>query len=250
MKHFISDHAPMDDHNKIIGQAYCTIESNEEYLWEPDNKYEGLRSNRMYRFIAGIVKILLLLAGILILSSVIMFLVWGKVGERGILKNLTMVSLLSGVCAFGLAILFAVAGACMESYRAGEDKIIQDDRRRRTLLLQNGNIAVIYKSCGRLSQIPTRFFDWNEAKEVDVPFSRIFLISKVYSICKKDGRIIASVKCLEYLMIHPYVNEYEGDSVEHYFRYYTKKVRETIGWSDKMLNAEKLCFALQSLKIR
>lgn len=248
MKDFISDHAPLDDYNKIIKQAYCTIESNEDYLWEPDNKVEGLRSSRRYHFIAGTVKILLLLTGILILSSVIMLLVWGKTGEHGILKSLTMVSLLSGICAFGLAILFAVAGAYMESHRAGEDKNIQDDRRRRTLLLQNGNIAVIYKLCGRHSQIPTRFFDWHEAKEVDVPFSRIFLISKVYSICKRDGRIIASVKCLEYLMIHPYVNEYEGDSVEHYFRYYTKKVRKTIEWSDKMLNAEKLCSALQALE--
>lgn len=52
-------------------------------------------------------------------------------------------------------------------------------------------------------------------------------------------------------MIHPYVNEYNnGDSVEYYFRYYTRKVRRTIRWSDKLLNADKLLDALQALEKR
>lgn len=53
------------------------------------------------------------------------------------------------------------------------------------------------------------------------------------------------------MMIHPYVNEYNnGDSVEHYFRYYTRKVRRTIRWFDKLLNADKLPDALQALERR
>ena len=60
--------------------------------------------------------------------------------------------------------------------------------------------------------------------------------------------IIASVKCLEYLMIHPYVNEYAGDNVEHFFRYYTRTVHKKIKWSSKMVNTEKLISALQALK--
>jgi len=32
MKHFISDHTPMDDYQRILQQAYYTIESNEEYI--------------------------------------------------------------------------------------------------------------------------------------------------------------------------------------------------------------------------
>ena len=37
---------------------------------------------------------------------------------------------------------------------------------------------------------------------------------------------------------------------EHYFRYYTRKVRRTIRWSDKLLNADKLPDALQALERR
>lgn len=36
----------------------------------------------------------------------------------------------------------------------------------------------------------------------------------------------------------------------HYFRYYTRKVRRTIRWSDKLLNADKLLDALQALERR
>lgn len=85
----------------------------------------------------------------------------------------------------------------------------------------------------------------------ELPFSKIYWISGVYSVKRENGRIAASVKCLEYMMIYPYVNEYNnGDSVEHYFRYYTRKVRRTIRWSDKLLNADKLFDALQALEKR
>lgn len=37
---------------------------------------------------------------------------------------------------------------------------------------------------------------------------------------------------------------------EHYFRYYTRKVRRTIRWYDKLLNADKLLDVLQALERR
>ena len=37
---------------------------------------------------------------------------------------------------------------------------------------------------------------------------------------------------------------------EHYFRYYTRKVRRTIRWYDKLLNADKLLDVLQALESR
>ena len=37
---------------------------------------------------------------------------------------------------------------------------------------------------------------------------------------------------------------------EHYFRYYTRKVRRTIRWYDKLLNADKLPDVLQALENR
>jgi hypothetical protein len=51
------------------------------------------------------------------------------------------------------------AGAWMESYYAKADKKVQDDRKRRTLLLKNGDIAVVYLNGGKGAQIGFRFLD-------------------------------------------------------------------------------------------
>lgn len=80
MKHFISDHTPMDDYQRILQQAYYTIESNEEYIWETDDNVEKLKNRRAYRFVFGAVKTLLLLAGILLLISVSMLVIRNKLG--------------------------------------------------------------------------------------------------------------------------------------------------------------------------
>lgn len=250
MKHFISDHTPMDDYQWTIKQSYYTIESDEEYIWTPDNHEEKLKSSKIYRYIVRTVKILLILTGIMVLGTVMIVLLLNQAGKSVILRNLALTSLLAAVGFFGLAISFAVAGAWIESYCTGKDNGIREERRRRTLLLQNGNIAVIYKSFERVSQIPTRFFDFNRRKEVDTPFSRMYLISRVYSLSRKNGKIIASVKCLEHMMIRPYVSEYAYDNVERYVRYYTRNVHKKFEWSDEMINAEKLVSALQALEKR
>ena len=251
MKHFISNHTPMGDYQRILQQAYYTIESNEEYIWETDDNEEKLKKRRAYRFIFGAVKTLLLLAGILLLISVSMLVIRNKLGIYDISGRLSEAGLLLGIGAFCLGILLAAAGAWMESYYAKADKKVQDDRKRRTLLLKNGDIAVVYLYEGKGAQIGFRFFDDFEENMAELPFSKIYWISGVYSVKRENGRIVASVKCLEYMMIHPYVNEYNnGDSVEHCFRYYTRKVRRTIRWSDKLLNADKLFDALQALEKR
>lgn len=250
MRHFISDHTPMDDYQRILQQAYYTIESNEEYIWEKDDNEEKLKKCKAYRVIDGAVKALLWLAGILLLISVSMLVIRNKTGAYDILGRLSKAGLLFGVGAFGLGILLAAAGAWMESYYAKADKKVQDDRKRRTLLLKNGDIAVVYLYGGKGAQMSSRFSFGNEENMVELPFSKIYRISGVYSTDRKNGRIVASVKCLEYMMIHPYVNEYSHSCVEHFFRYYMRKVRRTIQWTDKLLNADKHFDALQVLEKR
>lgn len=46
----------------------------------------------------------------------------------------------------------------MESYYTKADKKVQDDRKCRTLLLKNGDIAVVYLNGGKGAQIGFRFF--------------------------------------------------------------------------------------------
>ncbi len=248
MKYLISDHTPMDDYQWIIKQAYYTIESDEEYIHAPDNNEEIIKNNKKHRYIAVTIKILLILAGIMVIGTMVILGLMNKTGESIVLRNLGFGSILTAVGAFGLAIIYAAVGAWMESHCAGKDISIQDERRRRTMLLQNRNIAVVYKSFARFFQITNRFYDVNKGQEIDVPFSKMYLISRVYSIKRKDNRIIAFVKCLEYMMIHPFVNEYPYDGVEHYICYYTRNKHKKFEWSDKMLNAEKLVSALQALE--
>ena len=106
-------------------------------------------------------------------AYIVIFLLMDKTGNSIVLRNLGFVSILSAVGAFGLAIFCAVGGAWMESHYAGKDISIRDERRRRTMLLENGNIAVVYKSFARFFQMTDRFYDWNKGQEVDVPFSKI-----------------------------------------------------------------------------
>lgn len=40
------------------------------------------------------------------------------------------------------------------------------------------------------------------------------------------------------------------ENAEHFFWYYTRKVRRTIQWTDKLLNADRLFDALQVLEKR
>lgn len=186
MRHFISDHTPMDDYQRILQQAYCTIESNEEYIWEKDDNEEKLKKRGAYRGIDGAVKVLLWLAGILFLISVSMLVIRNKTGAYDILGRLSKAGLLFGVGIFGLGILLAAAGAWMESYYAKADKKVQDDRKRRTLLLKNGDIAVVYLYGGKGTQMSSRFSSGNEENMVELPFSKIYRISKVYSADRKN----------------------------------------------------------------
>lgn len=73
MKHLILNHTPMDDYQKMIKQAYYTIESDEEYICKPDNNKEKLKNNKAYRYIAVAIKTLLILAGIMVIGTVAIF---------------------------------------------------------------------------------------------------------------------------------------------------------------------------------
>lgn len=63
-----------------------------------------------------------------------------------------------------------VAGAWMEFYYAKADKKVQDDRKCRTLLLKNGDIAVVYLYGGKGAQIGFRFFDDFQENKVGFHF--------------------------------------------------------------------------------
>lgn len=69
-----------------------------------------------------------------------------------------------------------------------------------------------------------RVYDMNDGQETDTPFSEMYLISGVYSVRKKNGSIIASVRCRSYAMAHPFVGYSAYDDVEHCVYYYTRDI--------------------------
>ena len=85
-----------------------------------------------------------------------------------------------------------VARAWMEFYYAKADKKVQNDRKCRTLLLKNGDIAVVYLYGGKGAQIGFRFFDDFQENMAELPFSKIYRISGVYSVKRTNGRSITS----------------------------------------------------------
>ena len=119
MKHLILNHTPMDDYQKMIKQAYYTIESDEEYICKPDNNKEKLKNNKAYRYIAVAIKILLILTGIMVMGTVAIFLLMHKTGKSIVLRNLGIGSIISVAGALGLAAICAAAGAWMESHLHG-----------------------------------------------------------------------------------------------------------------------------------
>ena len=88
----------------------------------------------------------------------------------------------------------------------------------------------------------------DENNIVDLPFSCMDIIDNVPSIHSHNGKITADIDATEYFIKHPYVNEYPGDNVSHYFHYYKKRVRKKIEWDKNMLGIEHLISALNALK--
>ena len=94
----------------------------------------------------------------------------------------------------------------------------------------------------------TKRYVMNENNIVDVPFSRMDIIDRVFLIHNINGKIIAVADATEYYITHPYVSEYPGDNISHYFHYYQKRVHRKIEWNENMLGMEKLINALKALK--
>ena len=60
------------------------------------------------------------------------------------------------------------------------------------------------------------------------------------------GSIIASVRCREYAMTHPFVGYSAYDGVKHCVYYYTIDTHKKFEWPDKMMNVERLVSALRA----
>ena len=247
MAHFISDHTPMDDYQRLRNQAAYFIENVDYEHRLPYNNRKNLDKSPAYQVLFRAMKIMLLISGLSLPVSIIIFWIYSNYNNSNTLRLISICSIFMVVGAFVLALLIGCVGAYMESYSEKRDRKTKQIQEAETWVLFNGKIVVALREYGRGGQMTKRYV-MNENHIVDVPFSRMDIIDMVYLICNTNEKIIAVVDATEYYITHPYVNEYPRDDVSHYFHYYQKRVHRKIEWNENMLGIEKLINALKALK--
>lgn len=247
MAHFISDHTPMDDYQRLHNQAAYFIENVDYEHWLPYNNRKNLDKSPAYQAVFRMMKIMLLISGLLLPVSIIIFWIYSNHNDSNTLRLISMCSIFMIVGAFELALLIGCIGACMESHSEIKDRKTKKIHESETWVLFNGCVVVALREYGGGGQMTKRYV-MNENNIVDVPFSRMDIIDRVYLIHNINGKIIAVADATEYYITHPYVSEYPGDNISHYFHYYQKRVHRKIEWNENMLGMEKLINALKALK--
>ncbi|MGN0614505.1 MAG: hypothetical protein ACI4JB_11485 [Porcipelethomonas sp.] len=252
MAHFISDHTPMDDYQRMLRQAKHYIEGVDDNNRLPYDNREKLNKSPVYKFVFNTMKSMLIIAGLSLLAAIIALLAYKIISSSNTLKFIGICCFIMAVGSFVLALLIGCAGGYMESHSEKKDKKTRVIRNSETWILTNGCVAVVAeKRNGQGYQMVKRLVT-DKDNIVDLPFSRMDIIDKVYSIRNKNGKVTAYVNVTEYYMTHPYVNEYPDDdeNLSLYFHYYKKRKRRKIEWNENMLGIDKLIKALNELKHR
>ena len=247
MAQFISDHTPMDDYHKMLSQVDYYIENTDAYNRLPYDNRKKLEKSPVYKTLFSAMKIMLIISGLSLPVAIISFWASDNNGNSNTLRLICICSVFMVIGSVVLALLIGCVGAYMESHSERKDKNTKYIQESNTWVMLNGYVVVADANHGRGGQM-VKHYIMDENNIVDVPFSRMDIIDNVHSIYKKDGEVIADVDATEYFITHPYVNEYPGDNVSHYFHYYKKRVRRKIKWHENMLGIEKLIKALNTLK--
>lgn len=249
MAQFISDHTPMDDYQRMLRQADYYIENVDYDHRLPYNNRANLDKSPVYKVVFKAMKILLIISGLSLPVAIITFWACKKNEDSNALKFLFLCCFIMVLGTFVLALLIGCVGAYMESHSERKDRKTRYIQESKTWVLLNGCVAVatdVYPGI-RGGQM-VKHYVMDESNIVDLPFSRMDIIDNVHSIHANNGKVTADIDATEYYIKHPYVNEYPGDNVSHYFHYYRKRVRRKIEWNENMPGIERLKNVLNALK--
>lgn len=244
---FISEHTPMDDYQSMLSQVEYCIENVDYNDRLPYDNRKKLDKSPVYRIVFGTMKILFIISGLALLVAIISFWISTNTNDNNTFRLLSVCSVVMSIGSFGLALLAGCVGGYMETRSEKKDRKTKYIQESKTWVLLNGYVAVADSPQGRGGQMTKRYI-MDETNIVDVPFSRMDIIDRVYSIHNNKGKVTANVNAMEYYIKHPYENEYPEDNVSHYFHYYKKKMRRKIKWNEKMQGTDKLLEALNALK--
>ncbi len=252
MAQFISDHTPMDDYQRMLRQAVHYIEGVDDNNRLPYDNRKKLKKSPVYKMVFDAMKTMLIIAGLSLPVAIITLLAYKNISNSNTLKLIGICCFVMAVGSFVLALLIGCAGGYMESHSEKKDKKTRIIQNSETRILINGCVAVVADKRDRYGkgyQMVKRLV-MDKDNIVDVPFSRMDIIDKVYLIRNKNGKVTAYVNVTEYYITHPYVNEYPDDdeNLSLYFHYYKKRTRRKIEWYENMLGIDKLIRALNELK--
>ena len=245
----------MEVYNNILSQVIDSIVNEDETTVMQITQRENLKTNRIYCNLIRATQLFLLLSFLLMIVSAGILLVAKKQGDSMSLKRSGEVYVLTAVGMFALAAILAIIAAMMETDNEKKNKKVAQTCRRRTVVLQNGNVAVIYKRTGYGRQL--RHFDTILAREketdmVEVPFFYMYVVEKVYSFKRKEGKLIAKTGGTEYLLRDPHGCEWNEDGRDNtfYFNYYIGKKRKLMEWPERLTRIEDLELALSMERIK
>ncbi len=247
MVQFISDHSPMDDYQRILSQVDYYIENVDYNNRLPYDNREKLNEFPAYKALFKTMKIMLIISGLSLPVAIVLIWIYVNIINSNTLRLVSIFSVFMVIGTFILALLIGGVGAYMESHSEKKDEKTKYMQESKTWVLLNGCVLVADRSQGRGGQMVNRYI-MDENNIVDVPFSCMDIIDNVHSVRNNNGKVIADVDVTEYYIKHPYVNEYPGDNVSHYFHYYKTRKRRKIEWNENMLGIDKLIKALNSLK--
>ena len=249
MTHFISNHSPMDDYMQILQQVDYKIDNEIENSYLACNNREKLDGKTSYKRLFKSMKLCLILTAVLFVVVCVMFGIWYHHNDSTILKSITLYSTLAVVSLFMIALVLGGIGAYMESHNTAKDKRNYYIKRHKTWVLLNGNIVVVQEARGRGNQMLIQYV-LSSSRITEIPFSEMYIIDDVYSVSRKNNKLIATVDATKYFLKYPFVSEYsdDRDNVEQCFNYYTKRTHTNMEWDENLREIDKLCYALNALK--
>lgn len=247
MKHFIADHSPMDDYRNVLQQtAYQIDHTIENSCLGCDNR-EKLERKQSYRIIFRAMKLCLIMSGVLLAVVCVMLGILHNY-DNAVLKKIGLYCALAVTLFFIAALVLGGVGGYMETYHTAKDTRHRDIKRHKTWVLLNGNIAVVNMAGGRPAQMLARYSACSSI-DTEIPFSRMYIIDKVYAVNRKDHKVIARVNVVEYVLKYPFVNEYsDRENMEKYYNYYWKRTHRNIEWDENIAGINQLVCALNALK--
>ncbi len=235
----IRDHSPMDDYKKIQSQIKYTVQYAPFFDSEKPDYKKNLINNKSYKIAYKVMIKLLILTGIGTVVSIIAGFVFSHDSFSNIERKILMIMVLATCAFFIISLLIGLVGAPIEIRAEKKDREISISLDQKTWILNNGQVVVSDEQKFRGKQM---YNSHNCSTIEDIPFMRMIIIYKVYSVTRVDRKIIVDGDIREFYRKHP------CEEMSLYCYYQNDKMDKII-WYENMYGRERLLEALSRMKV-